>query len=359
MPACNTAGSTYGTPPPGIYNTCPAGTVLIGADLAFTTPQNSCPAGSSKTCSATSVQPGTVQGINGYFCASNGNSNAIGNVETARYPAANTTTSASSTATFLCPDGQALTGATAWTNSAGVEQIQFNCSNFEPGAAPGLQSSLYPTSTSGTTSGTIKHTLSTLAAAPTALFANAIAQGQNAAGNLNALGFGCRDYADELDTSAARQQACCAGTATNPDFCREFTPQSASCDTYMTKYCAGNCTSGSCLDVACGCLGSPVDLPGCYDGRCADTPGAYRTALMEAGQQVCTAATCDIWQKLGEGQHLAKATPAPAGCAAAPSSIFSNTTIIIILSLILLIMIAGRLFDTKEIPLPLIPDQLP
>jgi len=354
MSACN-AGSTFGTP--GTYNTCPAGTVLIGADLAYTSPQNVCPAGSKPPCLATSVQPGAVQGINAYFCASNGNSKAIGNVEIAQYPANTAAMAApSKTATILCPDGQALTGATAWTNSAGVvEQIQFNCSNFEPGAAPGVQSGLYPTSPA--TSGT-PHTLSTLAKAPTVLFANAVAQGQNTAGNLSALGFGCRDYADELDTSAARQQACCAGTATNPDLCGDFTPQSAPCDTYMTKYCAGNCTSGSCLDVACGCLGSPVDLPGCYDGRCADTPGAYRTALM-AGQQVCSAATCDIWQKLGEGQHLAKATPAPAGCDAAPPSIFSNTTIIIILSFILLIMVAGRLFDAKEIPLPLIPDQLP
>lgn len=354
MPACN-AGSTYGTP--GTYNTCPAGTVLIGAELAYTPPQNSCPAGIN-TCLAPSVQPGAVQGINGYFCASNGNSNAIGNVETARYPAAQhpTTAEATSSATFLCPDGQALTGTTAWTNSAGVvEQIQFNCSNFEPGATPGLQSSLYPTLTS---SGAKKHTLSTLAAAPAVLFANAIAQGQNTTGNLSALGFGCRDYADELDTSAARQQACCAGTATNPDFCRDFTPQSASCDAYMTKYCAGNCTPGGCLDVACGCLGSPVDLPGCYDGRCADTPGAYQTALMVAGHQVCPAATCDIWQKLGEGQHLAKETPAPAGCAA-PPSISSNNIIIIILAFILLIMVAGRLFGTKEVQLPLIPDQFP
>lgn len=352
---------TYGTP--GEYYTCPAGAVLVGADLAYTSPlQASCSA-SAGTCSAGGAgatwQPGTVRGITAYYCASAAAAAGEPPRAMTRTPLAPATDVAGATiATFTCPAGQAFTGATAWIDGhQDTEQIQFNCSKFAPDAAPGMLSSLYPSNLAlGSSARPVK--LSTLAGAPTALFNTAIAQAHNSAGVLNSLGFGCQDYADELDTSAARQRACCAGTATNPQFCRGFTPQSVTCDTYMAKYCAGNCTAGNCLDPVCGCLGSPVALPGCYDNRCADTPGAYRTALI-GGQQVCPAASCDIWQELGKGQYLAKETPAPSNCAL-PLSLFSDTTIIVVLAFIILIMIAGRLFNNREPPpaLPIPPPDL-
>lgn len=392
------AGST--TPPafgtPGKYYACPAGSVLVGADLAYEPPSQAsgfragrierfgdhtadhtagwgdpedgseyydfyegfaatplgcgatadCPVG--QVCNAQNLcvtpppvwQPGAVQGLTAFYCASADATAAGSPVAATRYPLA--PASGGMAASFTCPAGQALTGATAWVNAQGdTEQIQLMCNAFAPGTAPGQASSKYPSvlmpqSTARATP------LSTLGAAPAALFASGVAQGRESDA-LVALGFGCQDYADEFDSSAARQLACCAGTAANPQFCHGLSPQSAACDTYMAKYCASNCANGGCIDPACGCLGSPVGFPECYDSRCADTPAAYRTAQMvQQGSSCPAAASCDIWQLLGKGQYLAKEVPVPTGCVPPPSpSIFSNPIVIaIIVAFIFLIFLA-------------------
>jgi hypothetical protein len=385
----STTPSAFGTP--GKYYACPAGSVLVGVDLSYdppsqasgfrtgrierfggyntgdecseyydfyegfaATPRTSPTLGceqdadclTGQVCNAQNLcvtppvwQPGAVQGLTAFYCASVDATAAGSPVTATRYLLA--PASGGVAASFTCPAGQALTGATAWVNAQGdAEQIQFNCNVFAPGAAPGwvsdkFPSMLMPKSTAEATP------LSTLGAAPSALFADSVAQDRESDA-LIALGFGCQDYANEFDLSTARQLACCAGTAATPQFCHGLSPQSAACDTFMAKYCASNCAGGGCLDPACGCLGSPVGLPECFDGRCADVPTAYRTAQMvEQGSSCPTTVSCDIWQLLGKGQYLAKERPAPTGCIPPSPSILSNPMVTaIVVAFIFLIFLA-------------------
>jgi hypothetical protein len=372
------AGSTkppaFGPLAGGVYHTCPAGEVLVGVDVAYDEPAahegflnllgltTAAPLGcendadcrvpgqvcsTKKRCVTPMVlrqPPGAVRGVTAFYCAT---ADAVAGGSPAapfRRPLADADTgAAASTATFTCPAGQALTGATAWVNPQGdaVEQIQLNCSSFALGAAPGATSVKYPAALA-TGSAAAATPLSTRGGASTAIFANGLAQAYKADA-LVALGFGCQDYAAEFDTSDARQLACCAGTTKDPQLCRGKTPQSAACDAYMVQYCAEDCAGGTCRSSTCGCLGSPVGLPGCYDSRCADTPAAYRTAQVaqQEGASCPSTASCDLWQMLGRGQYLTAKVPPPTGCApASPSDPPRSQLIIIVVLFVLLVFLA-------------------
>jgi hypothetical protein len=352
---------------PGQYTSCPAGSVLVGVDLAYDDPTNGARAGRIEQFGGhvadegyhnnyyerfmsppSEWQPGTVRGLAALYCAS---ADAVAVAATGP-PAATTKypllpALGGVATTFTCPAGQALTGGTAWVNGDGAEQIQFNCRMFAPNAPEGASSRMYPLARSPDSTAQ-EVVLSTLGAAPAVLFANGVAQGRKADVLAN-LGFGCQNYANAFDSSDTRKIACCAGTASNPQLCGGFLPQSAVCDGYMVRHCADSCAGGSCLDPACGCLVSPVGRPGCYDSRCADAPPAYRTTQMIQQAASCpTSASCDVWQALGKGQHLSDRTPAPADCAPlgpTPGSALSDPKMIIAIfvMLILLVLLAGNL----------------
>ena len=367
----------------GVYHTCPAGEVLVGVDVAYDEPAahegflnllglsqsraqglaQGCErdadchtlgqvCSQQKRCVTPMVlrqPPGAVREVTAFYCA--GADAVAGGATTApvRHPLAGADGAAALTATFTCPAGQALTGATAWVNPQGdaVEQIQLNCNSFALGAAPGATSNKYPAALAPG-SAAAATPLSTLGGASTAIFANGLAQARKADA-LVALGFGCQDYAAEFDASDARQLACCAGTAKDPQLCHDKTPQSAACDAYMVQYCANDCAGGTCHSAACGCLGSPVGLPGCYDSRCADTPGAYRTAQIaqQEGPSCPSTASCDLWQLLGRGQYLTAKVPPPTGCPPAPGGGFSDEKAIIIVILFVLLVVLAVAYGRK------------
>lgn len=341
------AKSTFGTP--GSYNSCPAGEVLVGVDLVYSQPAGFSVGrierfgdhdaeGGFEYYEGGAPPTSGVHGLTAFYCA-NAATAAAGTITPTRHALALTPTPTESPTTFICPAGQALTGANVWANSTTgpIEQIQFNCNAFAPGTATGAKSGSFPSTVAATK--LKNYPLTTLASPPTAIFANGIAQGSES-GALNALGFGCQDYADEFDSSSDRQLACCRGTTTDPQLCGGFDPQSTKCDTYMTKYCTTNCSSGSCLDPTCGCLGSLVGRPECYDSRCADTPAAYFSTAQKTTTSCPTTASCDIWHLLDDGRYLAKKIPSPGGCNPVPPGPGYPKVIAVIVFLILLIFLS-------------------
>jgi len=301
-----------------------------------------------------------VHGLTAFYCA-NAAAAAAGAVTPTRHALTLTPTPTEMPTTFICPAGQALTGANVWANSATgpIEQIQFNCNAFAAGAAAGTKSGSFPSTVVASATKPKKYSLTTLAAPPTAIFANGVAQ-NSGSGALNALSFGCQDFADEFDSSSDRQLACCRGTTADPQFCRGFDPQSAKCDSYMTKYCATSCSSGSCLDPTCGCLGSLVGRPECYDSRCADTPAAYFSTAQKTTSSCPTTASCDIWHLLDNGRYLAKKIPSPGGCSPASPGLGKVPSVIaVVVFLILLIFLSEVVGGSKTLQQPPVYVEMP
>ncbi len=303
--------------------------------------------------------PGAVNGITAYYCASADSVFAGSGAAPRRAPTGIALPGNPKAATFLCPTSQALTGATAWVNPAGdTEQIRLQCTQFAAGTPAGASSPPYP-STRMPKSLATPTTLSTLGTPPAALFVNALAQGWAASQGdpISALAFGCTDYQDEFDSSSARRFACCTGTAANPQFCQGYAAQTSACDSFMTQFCETDCSpAGGCLHTQCGCLGSPVGQPECYDSRCADTPRAYMTAQMVTQKPSCpTTVSCPIWQALGNGQFLAKEITPPVGCLPPPGPTISPAAIIafivVVIFLIFLAGVVGSSASAKKAPI--------
>jgi hypothetical protein len=356
----STSATSYGSPGPA--HPCGRGQVLVGLDLYYTPPANvagfhagavdhdDVSFGGSLDTDGEPISvwiPGAVLGISAFYCAS-ADSVFVGSAAPQRVATGYSPLAGERLATFLCPAGQALTGATAWVDpgTGNTEQIRLQCTRFAAGTPAGASSPSYPARRMPG-SAAAPRALSTLGTPPAALFANAIAQGWGGAGDadgpLRALGFGCEDYADEFDSSPARRLACCTGTAANPELCQGFAGQTGDCDAFMAQFCATDCApGGGCLHAACGCLGSPVGRPECYDARCADTPGAYLTAQMVAQKPSCpTTVTCPIWQALGDGRFLAKEIIPPAGCTPSPSFWSKSVILLLVIAFIFLVFLAG------------------
>jgi hypothetical protein len=357
--------TSYGSPMQAYA--CPAGNALVGVDLAYTPPSSPSPASagarrckkdadchSDELCSSSGAcappAGGAVYRLSALYCAPANDIAARARHPLGDAPSAPVPPNGATPATFVCPAGQALTGANIWVDGLGgqIQQIQLRCNTFAAGAPPAAPSGKYPTARAP--KGSRALTLSTLGAPPSALFANGIAQSYEPdGGKLTALGFNCQDYADEFDTSAARQVACCTGTAQDPQFCRGLAPQTEGCDAYMAQYCADDCAAGKCAHPACGCLGSPVALPECHDARCADTAEAYRTAQMRARQGGSCPKTvpCGSWDLLGDGKYLSKAVTPP-DCTTTTSRAPAVTAAIILF--IFLVFIAGALRRAPKKP---------
>lgn len=140
---------------------------------------------------------------------------------------------------------------------------------------------------------------------------------------LGSLGLECTDYTDVFQMPDSKKVACCLGTGSGCWWGQYF-PQTEKCDDIMMKYCRPLCSGGTCADPACGCLGSPLAADGvaqCFDARCADDTGAYRTRNMK--QSDCKgkkSLTCKEWAALGGGTNVAKGVPLPSGCGGPPDT---------------------------------------
>lgn len=393
--SCAGSSSPSGFGSPSLVSSCPPGQVLVGADVDYVSPSAGSgasgplvgifdafdpadpigPCRSNSDCVPPQVCadgrcadpppawiPGAVQGISAFYCAGADAVHAGGAYLPARTPTG-VFPGGGATATFVCPAGQALTGATAWVDDAGaVEQIQFRCSGFDPEAPEGEKSPLYPAALMPMSTAT-PVAVSTSGPANTALFANSVAQAPPDTGRaIRAFGLGCQDYKDEFDSSSARRLACCTGAASNPQFCQGYAPQTGACDVFMAQFCAADCGPyGGCTHPQCGCLGSPVGRPECYDSRCADTPAAYLTAPMAQQKASCpTTVSCAIWQALDSGVYLAEKVTPPAGCAPPPAPGTASNPIIIALVvgfilLLLIALVAGSSSSDSKKMLPFVP----
>lgn len=347
--------SDYGNP--STSKICPTGSVAVGVDLVYTAPtQSILGSNANKICASSNDcdagyacengqcvrnwKAGVVRGITGVHCA-DANELSLGKHTMHNVVKFDKTVSDGVPSSFACPAGQALTGGTVWAGPTEAERVQFACSEFAPGAAPGMESSKYPAELMPGSSA-VAQQLSTRGTAPSVSFANGMAVSHSETG-VTGLGFPCDDFEQEFKSSDKRKLACCNGTADRPTLCGEYNPQSPACDSFMSKFCSSDCGTGGCLHAECGCVGATVGQPQCYDARCADQPAAYRTTQMAAQSDNCpTTANCNIWQLLSNGANLAKGITAPSNCVpTVKENIFSNPLVIMaIVVFIVLVFIA-------------------
>lgn len=138
---------------------------------------------------------------------------------------------------------------------------------------------------------------------------------------LGSLSLGCTDYTNVFQMPDAQKVACCLGRG-GGCWWGGYTPQSKKCDDVMAKYCRPLCSGGTCADQACNCLGSPLAVDGvaqCFDTRCANNTGAYRTGVMSVDSQ-CPGKglTCAELAALGGGAYVAVGVRPPTGCGGSP-----------------------------------------
>jgi len=160
--------------------------------------------------------------------------------------------------------------------------------------------------------------------------------------SLGALGLRCSDYRDVL-SPGADLLGCCLGRVKQG--CAEFAPQGAKCDAAIAAYCRGSGAD----PAGCGCFTSPLagggGRPQCYDSRCApgnaEAASAYRPRslpIASCASLLKQPLSCDIWEALGRGKHLAKGVTVPPACAGGGADWFhANRGLLLFLLLCLVI----------------------
>ena len=277
------------------------------------------------------VVPGAVYGITKIYCADAAQVATGNNTATSTVATGISAPSGAKTGTLSAQRGAyALDGFQIVYTSEGATQVAASYRPFAHAQGSGSRAltAFLPAQathssqsvTLGCYSGTADLYLSGLDEAETDS-GWSLSVGGGAPPQLGALSLGCTDYTDVFQMPDAQKVACCLGKGTGC-WWGGYDPQSKKCDEIMAKYCRPLCAGGTCADPACNCLGSPLAADGvaqCFDARCANSTGAYRTKAM-SNDPNCPGKnlTCAGFAALGSGAYVAQGVQPPTGCGGSP-----------------------------------------